>query len=312
MSLVSIIIATYNRANFIQETLLSIANQNYTEFECIVIDDGSCDDTKFIVERLITLDPRFKYFPRPEDVPKGANYCRNYGYSLSSGAFIKFFDSDDLMLPDHLLVSVNCLQKGNYDFVVGDCINFDETGVLKRPYEIDRNNYNLTAIDFTMFNTAWITNDLLVKRGFADQLEFKGGIRDQASEYQYNIKLLLLTQNGFLINQILSKRRIHEDGFVVKAKKRPVWFDQMNAELFYYTAKYLDDLAPKKLLIWLLDEHLKLSYKLARIKKVPENIIGATGLLFTLKGFKGLLYPLAIVMTFITRKGYKFIRFIRK
>lgn len=309
--LVSIIIATYNRATYIEHTLNAIASQTYQNFECIIIDDGSTDNTAAIVNPIVSSDCRFNYIVRPNTIKKGANYSRNYGFSLSKGEYIKFFDSDDVMLPDHLEVSVTTLEHGNYDFVVADCINFDGKNLLERPYEIDRVNSPLSAMHFAQWKTAWITNDLLLKRHFASQLEFRGGIKDQASEYQYNIKLLLLTDNGFLIPKILTHRLIHDDGFVVKAKKDKLYFDTMNAELYYVTTLYIKDLASKPLLKWLLSNHVILTFKIAIRRKWPENILGATVLLLKVNGLKGLLYPIIILIGVLTKKGYKFAKYVR-
>lgn len=309
--MVSIIIATYNRGSYIEDTLKAIAAQTYENFECIIVDDGSTDDTAQKVSSFVERDTRFKYVIRPESVTKGANHSRNYGYSLSSGDYIKFFDSDDLMLPDHLKKCVETLKEGNYDFVVADCVNFDESGTLDRPYEIDRKHAPLSAMRFAQWKTAWITNDLLVKRKFAYQLEFRGSIRDQASEYQYNLKLLLLTENGYLIDKILTHRRIHDDGFVVKATKDQMYFDMMNAELYYVTAQYVESLAPKALLKWLMASHVILTFKTATARKWPENIFGATALLLKCNGIKGLLYPFVILLGYITGKGYALSRYIR-
>lgn len=309
--MISIIIATYNRATYIEETLRAIAGQTYSDFECIIVDDGSTDNTSEIVKAIIKKDARFIYTTRPDAVTKGANHARNYGYSLSKGEYIKFFDSDDVMLSTHLETSVEVLENGNYDFVVTDCINFDNTGLLDRPYDFDREHAPLSAMRFAQFKTAWITNDLLVKRAFANQLEFIGSIRDQASEYQYNIKLLLLTENGFLINEILTHRRIHDDGFVVKATKDEMHFDSMNAELFYVTAQYIKELAPVALIKWLLSSHVCLTFKIATLRTWPENISGATSLLIKCNGYKGLLYPIAILTGFVTTKGYKLAKYVR-
>lgn len=309
--LVSIIIATYNRAAHIENTLNAIVSQTYQNFECIIIDDGSTDDTAAIVDPIIKSDRRFQYIVRPNTIKKGANYSRNYGFSCSKGEYIKFFDSDDVMLPDHIEVCVTSLEQGNYDFVVADCINYDGKKFLDRPYEIDRVNRSLSAINFAQWKTAWITNDLLVKRQFANQLEFRGGIKDTASEYEYNIKLLLLTVNGFLIPKILTHRLIHNDGLVVKAKKNKLYFDTMNAETYYVTAFNIKDLASKSLLIWLLSSHVLLTFKIAIQRKWPENILGASILLFKVKGLKGLLYPFVILLGVLTKKGYGLAKYVR-
>ncbi|MFI8378748.1 glycosyltransferase family 2 protein [Leeuwenhoekiella sp. NPDC079379] len=310
---VSIIIATYNRDEYIIDTLRSIQNQTFENWECIIIDDGSTDTTEKLVCDFLKSDSRFIYEIRPAHIQKGANACRNYGYKRSCGDLIKFFDSDDLMLLNHLEVLVSEIEENNLDFAVGDCRNFDENGLLECPYEIDRTNAVMTPHRFALFNVAWITNDLLVRREFADQLQFAEGIRDQASEYQYNIKLLYLTTNGSLVNQILAHRRIHNDGFVVKALKRPIWFDQMNAELKLTTMLYLKDIAPVEKLKWFLSGHIQLNFKLACKRVWPEALLITTSKLIKYHGLlKGLLYPAAILSGFVLGKGYTIIKYIRK
>ncbi|RMB57429.1 glycosyltransferase family 2 protein [Dokdonia sinensis] len=309
--MISIIIATYNRANYIAETLTAIQNQTYGDFECIVVDDGSTDHTEEIVQEFEKTDARFRYIVRPDSVPKGANYSRNYGYTFARGSYIKFFDSDDVMLPHHLEVSLKHMKEGDYDFVVGDCINFNEDEFLERPYEIDRETAVLSAMNFAQFKTAWITNDLLVSREYADQISFVGGIRDQATEYQYNIKLLLLTENGYLINEILTHRRIHDGGVVEMAKKDMNVFKITAADNYLVTADYFKKTGSVEMIRWLLSSQVILNFELARGKVIPKKIWKTTSLLTTFFGAKGLLYPLALAVTFMTGKGYFLMKYIR-
>jgi glycosyltransferase involved in cell wall biosynthesis len=105
--LVSIIIPVYNREGLVEETLDSILAQSFKNWECIIVDDGSSDNTLPILEEYSKNDPRIKYFDRPEDRPKGANACRNYGFEKSSGEFIQWFDSDDLMDENYLQTMLN-------------------------------------------------------------------------------------------------------------------------------------------------------------------------------------------------------------
>lgn len=95
--LVSIIIPTYNRAHLISETLDSVLMQTYENWECIIVDDGSIDNSAEIIGNYVNKDTRFQYHHRPKDRPKGANTCRNYGFELSKGDYINWFDSDDIM-----------------------------------------------------------------------------------------------------------------------------------------------------------------------------------------------------------------------
>lgn len=95
--LISIIIPTYNRAHFIGETLDSVLAQTYQNWECIIIDDVSTDNTKKTVIEYLNNDSRFRFYERPNDRPKGQGACRNYGLEFSRGEYINWFDSDDLM-----------------------------------------------------------------------------------------------------------------------------------------------------------------------------------------------------------------------
>jgi glycosyltransferase involved in cell wall biosynthesis len=101
--LVSIIIPTFNRAHLIGETLDSVLAQTYQNWECIVVDDGSTDDTSEVMSGYIASDKRFQYFHRPENKLKGANACRNQGFYKSRGDFLIFLDSDDLL-------EISCLE----------------------------------------------------------------------------------------------------------------------------------------------------------------------------------------------------------
>jgi glycosyltransferase involved in cell wall biosynthesis len=107
--LISIIIPTYNRANVLKETLDSVQQQTYTKWECIVVDDGSTDATDKILAEYCKQDSRFQYYKRPKESPKGGNACRNLGFELSKGIFIKWLDSDDLLSEDLLQSQVNAV-----------------------------------------------------------------------------------------------------------------------------------------------------------------------------------------------------------
>ena len=95
--LCSIIIPTFNREYLLQYTLDSILNQTYINWECILVDDGSTDDTLGVIKKYLFIDSRFKFYKRPFYIKKGANSCRNFGFSKISGEFIQWFDSDDIM-----------------------------------------------------------------------------------------------------------------------------------------------------------------------------------------------------------------------
>ena len=80
--LISIIIPTFNRAHLILHTLESIKNQTYNEWECIIVDDGSTDNTEDVLKKYIDTDSRFRYFKRPLNHTKGPSSCRNFGFYI--------------------------------------------------------------------------------------------------------------------------------------------------------------------------------------------------------------------------------------
>ena len=100
--LVSVIIPTYNRSHLLDETLVSLLNQTYQNWECIVVDDDSTDTTTAVLQKYIAKDNRFQYHHRPKDRLRGGNAARNYGFEISKGKYIQWFDSDDIMLPEKL------------------------------------------------------------------------------------------------------------------------------------------------------------------------------------------------------------------
>jgi len=310
---VSIVIATYNRAQYIIDTLKSIQEQIYTDWECIIIDDGSTDNTEAAVSNFIKFDARFTYELRPKEISKGANACRNYGYRKSSGDLIKFFDSDDIMLPNHLEVLVSEIEKNNLDFAVGDCQNFDENGLRERPYEINRKEAVLSATNFALHQVAWITNDLMVKRQFAERLLFNEEITDVANEYQYNIKLLLLTTNGKLIDKILTHRRVHNTSMTSKLHSDAIKFDLHVYELKLATLKYIEELAPLNLKKWFLSGFVQYGFNLTLQKVWPGKIIESFPFLTkTFSFFKALSYLPALAAGYFFGKGYSVISWIRK
>lgn len=126
--LVSIIIPTYNRAHLIGETLDSVLAQTYQNWECIVVDDGSTDGTDALMAEYVAMDSRFHYHHRPDSHLPGGNGARNYGFELSTGEFVQWFDSDDFMLSKHIQKKCEAFKKSEQaiDFAYCGLSNFSQ------------------------------------------------------------------------------------------------------------------------------------------------------------------------------------------
>ena len=96
MPAVSVVIPTYNSAAFLREAIESVLGQTYSDFEIIVIDDGSTDDTEPSCVPLATE------FPTSEQENRGVRAARNHGIKLARGRYVAFLDSDDLWVPQKL------------------------------------------------------------------------------------------------------------------------------------------------------------------------------------------------------------------
>ncbi|MCL2326902.1 MAG: glycosyltransferase family 2 protein [Bacteroidetes bacterium] len=129
--LISIIIPVYNRQELVKEALGSCLWQTYQNWECIVVDDGSTDNTWQSLEEYAAKDKRIKIFKRLRE-PKGASYCRNIGVEKSKGDFLMFLDSDDILSQDCLNYRVNkTFEYKNYDALIFPTAIFSDS--IKNP-----------------------------------------------------------------------------------------------------------------------------------------------------------------------------------
>jgi glycosyltransferase involved in cell wall biosynthesis len=101
---VSVLMTAYNREKYIGDSIESVLAQQFTDFELLVVDDCSTDETLAIARRYEKLDPRVRVFQNPENLGDYPN--RNHAARLAKGEFIKFHDSDDLMYPHCLSTMV--------------------------------------------------------------------------------------------------------------------------------------------------------------------------------------------------------------
>jgi len=128
MPLISVIIPVYNGEKTIRETIESVLNQTFQDFELIVINDGSQDTTVEIVEGI--QDPRLKLFSYPN---AGQATSRNRGFSHAVGKYISFLDADDLWTPDKLEAQLKALQENPQAAVAYSWTNYiDESGQYLR------------------------------------------------------------------------------------------------------------------------------------------------------------------------------------
>lgn len=187
-NLISIIIPTYNRANLISMTLKSIQNQSYKNFECLVVDDGSTDETEMVLQNFIKSDPRFQFLKRPSSRKNGPNSCRNYGFEKAIGDFIYFFDSDDFLKSHALETYIKAFQL-NTDGVLAQVERVDyKTGILQDINTIESNNL---IEDYFTYKICYFVCGILWRKSF---LEAQNELFDESignhDEWDFNLRMI--------------------------------------------------------------------------------------------------------------------------
>jgi glycosyltransferase involved in cell wall biosynthesis len=209
--LVSIIIPTYNRAHLIGETLDSVLAQTYPNWECIVVDDGSTDRTKEVVQAYVAKDTRFKYVQRPEERCKGANACRNYGFEISKGTFVNWFDDDDVMLPEFIEKKTAMIERNQLDGIISKTALFD-SDLDKLLGRENRTFLSANLLeDFAALRTSWYICDVLWRKQFLNQKPLFNEQLKAGQDRDFHIRMLLAAPKLEVLDAYLTQYRKHPD-----------------------------------------------------------------------------------------------------
>jgi glycosyltransferase involved in cell wall biosynthesis len=231
-ALVSIIIPTYNRAHIIRETLDSILAQTYKNWECIIVDDGSIDNTDEILKEYHASDNRFQFYKRPNEYNAGANGARNYGFKISKGEFVGWFDSDDIMDNDKINLSIECLLNHDADLLI--CMN------NKTKASFDKQLLNVRVVETTNFYKEYIINrisiltgDVIFKREKVENFEFDENLY-KAQEFEFFTRVFNQHLKMFFTDSRLWYHRESEDSISALTSKMNL--KQVNS-LIYLSSK---------------------------------------------------------------------------
>lgn len=208
--MVSIIIPVFNRGDILKETLNSILMQSYKNWECILVDDGSTDNTQVIIQNYLKKDNRFNYYKRLNNRVKGANACRNFGFEKSKGEFIQWFDSDDLMHENKLEKKLKYLKSSNFDFVVCQGIEYKDNieNVINKWDKISSGN---VIFDHAVGNVSFHTNGPLFKKSFLEGKLLFNETLQRKQEWEFFSRLLIYSTNYKPLKKDLYYFRHHEN-----------------------------------------------------------------------------------------------------
>lgn len=196
----SIIVPTYNRAHLIGKTLQSILAQDFIDFEVLVIDDGSKDDTEKVVRAF--TDPRIQYF-RKTNGERGA--ARNYGSRLAKGAYINFFDSDDLSYPNHLSVASQMIEKHPEFFHLAYDHKLEDGTLLDTV-----NDFDTTVKQVVLFANRLSCNGVFIRKDIAQKFPFEEN-RVLASSEDWQLWIKLICRFEFKYSNEITSSVINHD-----------------------------------------------------------------------------------------------------
>ncbi len=203
---------TYNRAHFIGESLDYIREQSFVNWECLIIDDGSTDDTEEFLESYTVKDPRIKYYKRSQSHLKGPSGCRNQGLDLARGEFVIFFDSDDIVHPENLQICINAITKHDFQFC-----RYDKKPFWKdwnKNFIFENDNFQETELSLNDLSTmvtmesGFACCTVMWRKNCLNGLRFNEEL-SYAEEWEYYTRLLSQGIKGVSINKVLYYNRKH-------------------------------------------------------------------------------------------------------
>lgn len=217
---VSVIMPAYNAELYIREAIDSVIGQSYSNWELIIIDDGSTDTTSKIVEKCLVKDERIQYYYQ-ENGKQGK--ARNLGISKSKGEYLAFLDADDLWLPEKLEIQLRQIIEKNVDLVFSNSYFFDNYNIhdtSKKLIVQDNIFYDIGHLKLFLEKNRIPILTVLVKRekvlevgGFAEAINIQN-----VEDYHLWLKLLICNGVFYSSGSVLAKYRVHNNSVTSRDK----------------------------------------------------------------------------------------------
>lgn len=286
---ISVILPVYNSAMYLGKAVESILNQTYKEFELIIIDDGSTDNSVDIIKKY--TEERVKFF---QSENKGCSYQRNFGLSIAQNKLIALMDSDDISQPTRFEEQINILRSHSDISIVGtNCMVMNEDGKIigNRIYPTQK-----TEIDFItpIFSPVCHASIMGYKQSFIDAGGYNNNHR-AAGDFDLILRLLLSGCKFYNIQKYLYIRRTHNKSISISM------IAEQRDNHYLSAIKYLDENKKKNVY----------NYKRALIEYYYGDVNLARN--FAIKSFNDQRIPKSklIRIILISYLGNRFVRFLR-
>jgi len=225
---VSIILPVYNAERFLAQTIDSLLQQTFANFELLIINDGSTDDSEKIIQSY--NDQRIRYLIN--DGNKGLIFTLNRGIKESFGNYIARMDADDIALSNRLETQVKWLQEHEHTTVVGSFITFiDEAGKECGYWPLDRAVYTADAIKKTMLKENCLAHPSVMMRAETIRKYLYAHNQQHIEDYDLWLRLLADGKQIEKVPQPLLLYRVHQASITgTYLKKTNPFFKQFNCK----------------------------------------------------------------------------------
>ncbi|MFA5248481.1 MAG: glycosyltransferase family 2 protein [Patescibacteria group bacterium] len=207
--LISVVIPTYNRKYTIQRAINSILTQTYKNWEIVIVDDGSVDNTKEEIKQFLN-NSKIKYYHQKNS---GVCSARNFGILKATGEYVSFLDSDDEYFPDRLEKQLYEMLKVNAIFSLSNRLTAIEGKIDKKIKNIHNKNYFLSKLDVIKLNIPLSATLMMFKKNKLGEIKFEEDL-PASNDFDFilrvlnKINVLFIKDNLNLIHKTLKIERI--------------------------------------------------------------------------------------------------------
>ncbi|MEI8128131.1 MAG: glycosyltransferase [bacterium] len=251
---ISIITASYNYAQFIEEAINSVISQSYQNWELIIVDDGSCDNSVDIIKSYCEKDDRIKFFQHENGQNKGLKETLLLGIEHASGEWIAFLESDDYFAPDNLSKKIEIIKKYPEVKLVFNKVEFISEKKCRQQKRYENTQKKLSKMKFpkNMFYDFYINNMILTfSCVMAETKTIKNANFNTPTDsiLDWWLWIHIAHKNSFYyLDEELTFWRLHDASYI-KTSKKPIFYPtQMRA----YNDIYQNNGRPFRLLIFML------------------------------------------------------------
>jgi glycosyltransferase involved in cell wall biosynthesis len=195
----SIIVPTYNRASQLANAIKSITSQTFLDYEVIVVDDGSTDNTKEVLTNIVKENNRINYYWKQNEE---RSIARNYGIARATGKYVGFLDSDDKLYSNHLSVAFELLKRNNFPEI--GHLGYELTDPAGKSI-LKKDNFDESFKEKLIRENSLHGNAIFIRRDIAKEVNF---IPSPAA---------ILSEDWYLWLRLAARYQFHFDNTVTSA-----------------------------------------------------------------------------------------------